>query len=76
MNERKLERANFLKDKIDEIDEILRVCRINVRMEIKSWASNSEDKSYGVTVEREHQQEILDIIVKWRKEYQKEFEQL
>ena len=76
MTQEQLERANFLKDKIDEITDLLNVHKRNVRMTIGSYPNNNKDRSTNIEIERKHQQEILALLTKWRDEYQKELEEL
>lgn len=71
-----LERANFIKKKIDGLNGILHVHQKNVIMIIESYPSNNWDKEARIDVERKHQQEILALLTKWRDEYQKELEEL
>ena len=76
MTQEQLERANFLKDKIDEITDLLNVHKRNVRMTIGSYPNNNKDRSTNIEIERKLQQEILTLLTKWRYEYQKELEEL
>lgn len=76
MTQEQLERANFLKDQIDEFTDLLNVHKRNVRMTIGSYPNNNKDRSASIEIERKHQQEILALLKKWRDEYQKELEEL
>lgn len=76
MDKKQLERANFLSNRIKEIEDMISVCKNNVRMNIQSWASSNKDHSCSLLVEMKHQEEVIDMIYRWRHEYQKEFEQL
>lgn len=76
MTQEQLERANFLKKKIDGLNGILHVPQKNVIMVMESYPSNNWDKEAWIYVNRKHQQEILALLTKWRDEYQKELEEL
>lgn len=76
MTKENLERANFLNDKIASINDFLRVHKHNVRMTIYSFPNNNKDDNGNVDIERKYQQEIIDLLKKWRDEYQKELEAL
>lgn len=76
MDRNKLDRANFLSYRIKEIEDIISAAKNNVRMNIESLASSNKDHSQSMLVEHKKQQEVIDMITKWRDEYQKEFENL
>lgn len=76
MTQEQLKRANFLKKKIDDINDLLSVHKRNVRMTLGSYPNNNQDRSRSIEIEREHHHEILALLKKWRDEYQKELEEL
>ncbi|MBO8472526.1 MAG: hypothetical protein IAB81_02720 [Bacteroidetes bacterium] len=76
MTKEQLERANFLKNTIDEINDFLSAHKKNPRMSFNSFPNNNWDRRASVDIERKHHQEILDLLKKWRDEYQKELEEL
>lgn len=76
MTKEQLDRANFLTDKIDDINDLLSVHKRNIRMTLGSYPNNNKDRSRDIEIEREHHQEIINLLKKWRDEYQKELEAL
>lgn len=76
MTKEKLERANFLNNKIDDINDLLSVHKHNVRMTLGSYPNNNKDRNRSIEIERKHHQEIINLLIKWRDEYKKELEEL
>lgn len=76
MTQEQLDRANFLKYNIDEINDLLSVHKHNVRMILGSYPSNNTDRRKDVELERKHHQEIINLLKKWRDEYKKELDEL
>lgn len=76
MDKEKLDRANFLQGKIESIEDFISVHKNNVRMNIKSSGIISTDRDCSISLEKKRQKEVIDMLSKWRDEYQKEFEEL
>lgn len=76
MTKEQLEKANSLKNKIDSIEDFLRVHKNNVHMGIGSYPSNNKDKKIITWIDRKHQYEIIDLLKKWKDEYEKELEEI
>lgn len=76
MTREQLEKANSLKDKIDSIESFLRVHKNNVHMEIRSYPSSNKGERTTTWIERKHQYEIIDLLKKWKDEYEKELEEI
>lgn len=76
MTKEQLEKANSLKDEIDSIESFLRVHENNVRMEIGSYPSSNKGEGLTVWIDRKHQYEIIDLLKKWKDEYEKELEEI
>jgi hypothetical protein len=76
MTKEQLEKANSLKDEIDSIESFLRVHKNNVRMEIGSYPSSNKGKRITAWIDRKHQYEIIDLLKKWKDEYEKELEEI
>lgn len=76
MTKEQLKKANSLKNEIDNIESFLRVHKNNVYMCIKSSPSNNKDKVITAWINRKHQYEIIDLLKKWKYEYEKELEKI
>lgn len=76
MDKEKLYRANFLQGKIESIEDFISVHKNNVRMNIQSSGTISTDRDCSISLEKKRQKEVIDMLSKWRDEYQKEFEEL
>lgn len=76
MDTEKLNRANFLRGKIEDINDFISVHRNNVRMNIQSFGTISTDRDCSISLEKKRQKEVIAMLTKWRDEYQKEFEEL
>lgn len=76
MTKEQLEKANFLKNKIDSIESFLRVHKNNVHMGIGSYPSNNKSEKVITWIDRKHQYEIIDLLKKWKYEYEKELEEI
>lgn len=76
MDKEKLDRANFLRGKIEGIEYFIGVHKNNVRMNIQLSGTISTDRDCSISLEKKRQKEVIDMLAKWRDEYQKEFEEL
>lgn len=76
MNKEKLDRANFLRGKIEDIKGFISIHRNNVRMNIQSCGTISTDRDCSISLENKRQKEVIDMLTKWLNEYEKEFEEL
>lgn len=76
MDNEKLERANSLRRKINSIDDVVKTIGKGYRLEIKSFSSNGWNESRTFVVENKYKKELIEMINKWRDEYQKEFDEL
>lgn len=76
MTKEQLEKAISLKDEIDSIESFLRVHKNNVRMEIGFYPSNNKGERITAWIDRKHQYEIIDLLKKWKDEYEKELEEI
>lgn len=76
MDKEKLDRANFLRGKIEDIEDFIGVHKNNVRMNIQSSGTISTDRDCSISLEKKRQKEVIAMLTKWRDEYQKEFEEL
>lgn len=76
MDNKKLERANFLQGKIKGIKDFIGIHRNNVRMNIQSFGTISTDRDCSISLENKRQKEVVDMLTKWLDEYQKEFDEL
>ena len=76
MDKSKLDRAIFLRGKIKDIEDFIGVHRNNVRMNIKSFGTISTDRDCSISLEKNRQKEVIDMLTKWLDEYKKEFENL
>lgn len=76
MDKEKLDRANFLRGKIEDIKDFISVHKNNVRMNIQSFGTISTDRDCSISLERNRQKEVIDMLTKWLDEYRKEFKAL
>ena len=76
MTKEQLEKANSLKDEIDSIESFLRVHKNNVHMGIGSYPSSNKGEKIITWINRKHQFEIIDLLKKWKDEYEKELEEI
>lgn len=76
MNKEKLDRANFLRGRIEDIKDFISIHRNNVRMNIQSYGTISTDRDCSISLENKRQKEVIDMLTKWLNEYEKEFEEL
>lgn len=76
MDKEKLDRANFLRGKIESIEDFISVHKNNVRMNIQSSGTISTDRDCSISLEKKRQEEVIAMLAKWRDEYHKEFEEL
>lgn len=52
MDKEKLDRANFLRGKIEDIKDFISVHRNNVRMNIQSFGTISTDRDCSISLEK------------------------
>lgn len=76
MTKEQLEKAIFLRDEIDSIESFLRVHKNNVHMGIGSYPSSNKGKKIITWINRKHQYEIIDLLKKWKDEYEKELKEI
>lgn len=76
----KLDKANFLKKKIEQINFFLKSYKQNNKIEIKSVPTNNtiycDCDKLDFLVEEKHHQEVIDMVTKWLNDYRKEFRAL